>query len=173
MASEPSNALIEVGFWRRYQDASIDPSDSRPWPEHSVQRTSHEIVMSYLESGFMESIEFGYAQCRLCGACEPALGCLSLTDGKYVWPEGLVHYLREHHIMLPAEFKAHAVANYDWLCKTHRFQQDKSEPLLQWSKAGPVAAPPETEAWVRENTNFGISGGPSPVCCFIFRPHLA
>lgn len=168
MVSGPSNALIEVGFWRRYQDASIDPADSRSWPEHGVKIASHSVLLLYLESGFMESIEYGFAECRLCGGSGPALGCLSLTDGKYVWPEGLVHYLREHHIKLPSDFEAHAVANCDWLRMTHRFRQDKTEPLLEWSSAGPVTAQPETEAWVREHTDFGIAGSRTSLCCFHF-----
>jgi hypothetical protein len=30
-----------------------------------------------------------------------------LTDGVYLWPEGLAHYVREHSVTLPADVLAH------------------------------------------------------------------
>ena len=34
-------------------------------------------------------------------------GNLDLTDGVYLWPEGLAHYVREHDVRLPDEFTEH------------------------------------------------------------------
>jgi hypothetical protein len=36
------------------------------------------------------------------------MGCRDLTDGTWVWPEGLTHYVRVHHVALPASFLEHA-----------------------------------------------------------------
>jgi hypothetical protein len=166
MAAEPPMALIDIGFWRRFQDASADPEDLRRWPERGTSRVSRDDVLAYLELGFVESMEFGYAECRLCGRSGPALGCLSLTDGTYVWPEGLAHYLREHNVHLPADFETHAVAKLEWLRATHRFQQNAAEPLLEWTNSGPVVAPLETVAWVRQHTNYGKPGCFNRLCCY-------
>jgi hypothetical protein len=32
------------------------------------------------------------------------MGSRDLTDGIWIWPEGLVHYVETHHLALPAEF---------------------------------------------------------------------
>jgi hypothetical protein len=50
--------------------------------------------------GFM-----GYSTCRICGKHDN--GNLELTDGTYIWPSGLEHYVREHAVRLPDEFVAH------------------------------------------------------------------
>ena len=34
------------------------------------------------------------------------MGCSDLTDGVWVWPEGLVHYIEAHELVLPEEFLA-------------------------------------------------------------------
>jgi hypothetical protein len=47
----------------------------------------------------------GYSPCRLCD--NVTNGNLDLTDGSYLWPQGLAHYVRDHHVRLPAEFVAH------------------------------------------------------------------
>jgi hypothetical protein len=167
-----SENLIAVGFWRRFENARSDPEDQRPWPEQGSPRDSHNDVIAFLEAGFVESVEFGYAECRLCGQGGATMGCLSLTDGTYVWPEGLAHYLREHSVNLPPEFEKHATRKLEWLRSTHRFKQGSSEPLLEWTHEGPVAATPETVEWVHKHTRYGKAGCSCfvqpPLCCFKF-----
>ena len=46
----------------------------------------------------------GYSLCRICGVTN---GNLELTDGLFVWLEGLGHYVHEHAVRLPAEFEEH------------------------------------------------------------------
>lgn len=46
----------------------------------------------------------GYSPCRLCGMNN---GALELSDGVYVWPEGLRHYVVDHDVRLPQEFVSH------------------------------------------------------------------
>ena len=36
-----------------------------------------------------------------------------MTDGTWLWPVGLVHYVRDHYVRLPHEFVSHAEAN-EW-----------------------------------------------------------
>lgn len=48
----------------------------------------------------------GYSPCRLCGDND---GALELSDGVFVWPEGLRHYVVDHGVRLPQEFVSHVV----------------------------------------------------------------
>jgi hypothetical protein len=57
-----------------------------------------------LENGLVALAFMGYSECRLCGAQN---GNLELTDGGYVWPEGLGHYVRQQSVRLPTAFTDH------------------------------------------------------------------
>jgi hypothetical protein len=63
-----------------------------------------EGVGIHLRHGVVARSFLGSSKCRL---CEQYVGNLELTDGVYVWPEGLAHYVVEHLVRLPAEFVEH------------------------------------------------------------------
>src|SRR5262249_34367885 len=44
----------------------------------------------------------GTSWCRF--LCDGGNGCCELSDGCWIWPEGLSHYVRDHHVRLPGEF---------------------------------------------------------------------
>ncbi|MFF7456750.1 hypothetical protein [Kitasatospora sp. NPDC008115] len=46
----------------------------------------------------------GVSRCRLCSR---ANGSRDFTDGRYLWPEGLAHYVLDHNVRLPDEFLEH------------------------------------------------------------------
>jgi len=48
----------------------------------------------------------GLSPCRICGRNN---GSLEYTDGTYLWPQGLAHYVDEHEVRLPDEFVRHAI----------------------------------------------------------------
>ena len=62
--------------------------------------------------GCVESFELAYAVCRFDGCAAPraALGCATLTDGVWAWPEGLTHYIDAHGVRPPAAFVEHVRA---------------------------------------------------------------
>ena len=65
-------------------------------------------VADYLDRGLIHESYRGISWCRFqCG--EECMGSRDLTDGVWVWPEGLSHYLRRHSVRLPEEFVAHAM----------------------------------------------------------------
>jgi hypothetical protein len=70
-------------------------------------------LADYLDAGgddFLQS-QMGYSWCRFfCGATGKQMGSRELTDGLWIWPEGLSHYVRAHDIILPEQFVAHALA---------------------------------------------------------------
>ena len=50
--------------------------------------------------------------CLICGMSYCRFGCgwngaAERSDGVWVWPDGLAHYVERHHVMLPQAFVAH------------------------------------------------------------------
>src|SRR5262245_48523055 len=47
----------------------------------------------------------GFSCCRFdCGIPDNEMGSCDLYDGKWLWPEGLAHYVERHSVRLPDEF---------------------------------------------------------------------
>ena len=96
--------LIEIGFWR---GSCVD--DERPLPFSDDGEMPGPAVLAltlrYLTAhAIVESWEHGYSYCRFLPACTASprtLGCVTLTDGIYVWPEGLAHYIITHRVAPP------------------------------------------------------------------------
>jgi hypothetical protein len=62
-------------------------------------------IVAYLRAGKVFATWCGHSSCRLdCG--NRLLGSTDLTDGEWLWPEGLAHYVQEHSVCLPDEFVA-------------------------------------------------------------------
>ena len=54
----------------------------------------------------------------------PKNGNLELTDGTFLWPEGLAHYVRDHDVRLPTAFVEHILQQDDRL---HSRRDDRAE----------------------------------------------
>ena len=99
-----------IGYWR-------SESDDR-WPDPATfvdegwDDDERRLVAAYLEEGFTPWAAAGFSPCRLCGKPN---GSAELTDGVYLWPEGLAHYVREHAVRLPQEVIQHISSRYDEL----------------------------------------------------------
>jgi hypothetical protein len=101
-AKDPPVTLI--GYWE---------GDTEPgWPrvtdfvdEHWDEAERH-LVVSYLEQGRIPWAQAGISLCRVCGK---ANGSAERTDGVYIWPEGLVHYVREHGVRPPVSVIRHII----------------------------------------------------------------
>ena len=93
--------LERVGYWS-------NGADGWPVPEECVDIAlsfdDRDIVADYVRRGFVARACMGIARCRLCGI---PLGSLDLTDGEYIWPEGLDHYVQDHSVRLPPWFIEH------------------------------------------------------------------
>lgn len=66
-------------------------------------------LVAYLTHAPVESWELASSWCRLCGLTQ-RMGCATRSDGVYMWPDGLVHYVADHAIELPAAFLRHVEA---------------------------------------------------------------
>src|SRR5919108_789927 len=96
--------LMPIGYWL----GEFEPG----WPnvESFIDRNwssmEREAVVRWLESGVVVRRCRGYATCRI---CKQRNGSTEVSDGVYMWPGGLSHYVREHHVRLPAIVIAHAL----------------------------------------------------------------
>ena len=103
-----------------------------PWP--AGERAA---VLHYLRAGKLLVAYTGRSHCRFaCG--ERDMGSCDLTDGTFVWPEGLVHYVERHDVRLPEHFVAQVVAR-DAVIAPFELPQESfglydSGPWLAWSR---------------------------------------
>lgn len=98
--------LIAIGFWADYQHPLWpDPRDLVDRGTETDESERREVA-DYLDRGIVIEVYRGWSHCRICGYDRN--GHTDLSDGTYLWPEGLAHYVREHHVQLPAQGRAGA-----------------------------------------------------------------
>lgn len=101
--------LTLIGYWD-------GPLTGPGWPsaedfvDPAWDAEERELVADHLQSGLVAGRYMGHSVCRFCG-CDN--GCLELTDGCFVWPEGLAHYVLNHDVRLPKEFVTHVLEMID------------------------------------------------------------
>ena len=97
--------LILVGYWRgEGAEGWPDPVD---FVDAGWDQDDRDEVADYLGRGFVVRACMGYSPCRLCGKDN---GSLELSDGTYVWPEGLAHYVVDHALRPPGPFVSHVLS---------------------------------------------------------------
>ena len=103
--NEPPTAPRRVGYWRD------DDAPHLPDPSELIDPTwvgdERRLVVAYIGQDVRTPVGEGCSTCRLCG--QPN-GFTDLTDGTYVWPEGLAHYVADHDVRLPESFVQHVLA---------------------------------------------------------------
>ncbi len=97
--------MRRVGYWRNRQQPELP--DPEEFIDTDADRQLLEEVGRYLANGTSLAAYMGFSTCRICG--EPN-GSAEFSDGVYVWPEGLAHYVRDHCVRLPPELEQHALA---------------------------------------------------------------
>ncbi len=60
-------------------------------------------IVTYLQGGVVCGGWAGLAHCRFT-ECDAALGSCDLTDGDWLWPQKLEHYVMAHEVCLPEAF---------------------------------------------------------------------
>ena len=94
--------LIRIGYWSS-PDAPDLPDLSR-FVDPTWDSDDRETIADYVRRGIVARAYLGKSICRICGQ---AVGSLELSDGVYVWPEGLAHYIDAHEVRLPPRFVDH------------------------------------------------------------------
>lgn len=98
--------LLLIGYWK----ASLN--DEYPFPQQAeadLPADTRSAVISHLEAREPLEQYRGYSYCRY--GCPGHNGSAELSDGVFIWPDGLAHYVREHGVSLPPEFVAHATSS--------------------------------------------------------------
>lgn len=102
------NGLQLIGYWE-------EKGEDVPWihprylvdPKWEISR--RDAIVDYLKSGMKIQCYLGYSHCRMDSSIpDKIMGDSELTDGVYVWPEGLPLYVEKFSIRLPDEFVEHA-----------------------------------------------------------------
>lgn len=96
------NPLTLIGYWRG--PGSEHWPDVREFVDGAWDEGKRTDVGLYLRRGLLARAWMGNSTCRLCGKSN---GALELTDGVYLWPEGLAHYVLDHSVRLPDDFVDH------------------------------------------------------------------
>ena len=95
--SEQERARLRaVGYW--YSVAQPELPDPATYVDASWPEDERRLTIAYLRSGPSCVRWCGYSTCRLCGETGRELGDADLTDGSWIWPEGLTHYLERHSV---------------------------------------------------------------------------
>jgi hypothetical protein len=102
-------ALKGVGYWRPLPKFRSTRGNQFPDPTFLVDpgwcEAEREQITSYLRMGHRYQQWRGMSYCRFeCGAPVWDMGTRCLSDGEWVWPEGLAHYVECHFVRLPDEF---------------------------------------------------------------------
>jgi hypothetical protein len=145
--------LQAIGFWFNERAPSAYP---RPqllvgnWPRS--QRTR---VLAYLRAGRVFESYRARSFCRFaCG--ERAMGHRDLSDGVYLWPEGLAHYVEVHAVTLPPHFVQHALA-------------DRAILDVEWTRREGLVDDTAWLAWAR-HASLDLTGWETPARAL--REHL-
>jgi hypothetical protein len=108
------STLPHIGYWAADKDPMRDHYESRhimlPWPEDFLdpEWKGHEktMVFSHLRSAPDIRCFDGFAKCRLCNTM---VGSTDKSDGSYVWPSGLAHYVEAHSLRPTPDFVHHII----------------------------------------------------------------
>lgn len=101
--------LIGIGYW--HNDFAKDFPDPGKFVDDDWNEEERQTISIYLKSApALPYAAGGVSWCRFrCGISD--LGSLEFTDGKYIWPEGLPHYIDEHKVKLPREVIDYMLSN--------------------------------------------------------------
>lgn len=100
--SPKANGLKALGYWKN--DHHPDFPDPRDYVDDSWNPIERKAAALYLKAGRTIASWRGWSSCRMCGKKN---GSICQGDDKYVWPEGLAHYVEEHGVRPPDEFLKH------------------------------------------------------------------
>ena len=105
----PNKKMLIVGFWAPGTD---EEGFMYPPIEHFILRgwyKSHnqdlETLLSYLSRGRVHKTHRNARRCLLCGK---DLGNETMTDGVWLWPAGLAHYIEAHDVLPSVRFQQYA-----------------------------------------------------------------
>lgn len=119
-----------IGFWQ--SERQLEYPHPKDFQDPNWDESERQLVIEHLKTSRSVQAYRGFSFCRF--DCDIGNGSMDLSDGTYLFPEGLVHYLEEHQVRLPNEFIEH-VKNYKSITEED-FPQDYKLDYAWWvSKA--------------------------------------
>jgi hypothetical protein len=115
MTNNPPNSktLTAIGYWQSNQDQELP--HPKKFINDQISIEERTLLIRYLERGKVLMRCLGYSFCRFdCGTPDHEMGAADLTDGNYVWPEKLSHYISNHNVWLPEPFILHVKTNENY-----------------------------------------------------------
>lgn len=97
--------LIRLGYW--FGPLAPGWPDARRFVDTNWDADERADVALYLRQGIVARAYMGLSECRFCGE---RVGALEYSDGVYIWPQGLAHYVEMHGVRLPQRFVSHTHA---------------------------------------------------------------
>jgi len=91
--------LIKIGFWKNDESENAKYPDIKGFIDNTMSKELKHKMLAYLKKGKYWAAYLGSSTCRVCERWDN--GCSEFTDGKYLWPEGLPHYIEEHNVRIP------------------------------------------------------------------------
>jgi hypothetical protein len=107
MAMSQLEQMPRVGYWRSPEEPDLpDPGE---FVDASWDAEERRKVIEYLDDAYQTPMfSFGPSWCRMgCAGVPKDIGTQELTDGVWLFPEGLVHYVRHHAVRPPEAFLKH------------------------------------------------------------------
>ena len=104
-APPSEESLKRVGYWWSPEEPTLPhPRDyvDTAWDAGERQR-----VIAYLSRCNYLNAWCGFSWCRFGCSNYDDMGTCDLTDGTWLFPEGLVHYVRHHAVKPPQDFLEH------------------------------------------------------------------
>lgn len=106
-----------IGYWDDSEDpmVKVETPNGFPHPRELVEPGwdggLKKRIVNYLNCAPMHRGSWGHAYCRMDPSrdCEE-MGSREMTDGTYIWPEGLKVYVEDYDVRLPAAFLEHMKA---------------------------------------------------------------
>lgn len=98
--------LKRVGYW--WSDYEPELPHPRDYVDQAWDPSERDRAISYLEECYyLTRIACGYSWCRF--GCDPSakMGHGEYSDGVWLFPEGFLHYVRQHAVKPPADFLEH------------------------------------------------------------------
>jgi hypothetical protein len=101
----------KVGFWANNNKSFgsfgifVDDDNSTDFPiQNSAKEDNSNLVdvLTKIQNKAHVESYFGCSTCRICGEDN---GCLEYAYDKFIWPEGYIHYIKDHHVEIDKEFK--------------------------------------------------------------------
>lgn len=120
------DSALLIGYW-------FSPYEMQyPHPSEFIEKDyKDDQLVSYLNNAYSVNYFRGFSSCRICRISN---GTHEKTDGVFIWPVGLAHYVEAHNVKLPDEFINHVKSN-NYIVPDVEFSKDPQRTIIEHDKS--------------------------------------